>query len=79
MKDFISFKEKPILLPRTLKGRKFFDCYFRPRSYVGTTAAVEAGYSPRSARTMAWKLKKNYQDYYNFRVETIHYGTGNTN
>jgi len=71
MNNLIQYKGKLILLPRTQKGRKFFENYFRPRAYVGTRAAIESGYSPRSARTMAWKLKKHYLDYYHYLCEKI--------
>lgn len=71
MNEFLKIGDKTIRLPRTLKGRSFFENYFQPRSYVGTTAAIEAGYSPRSARTMAWKLKKQYSDYYHYLCRCV--------
>lgn len=42
---------------REIKERRFV-AYYLTNGYHGTNAAIQAGYSPRSARTIAWRLKR---------------------
>ncbi len=66
---FILFKPKHIVLkvyeriPRekepTIKRRLFLDYFFGDARYNGAKAARMAGYSPRSAKQIAYKIKQS--------------------
>ena len=42
---------------REIKERRFV-AYYMANGFHGTKAAIQAGYAPRSARTIAWRLKQ---------------------